>query len=119
MQSYPPKWADRFLQWYCNPDLLEEIQGDAHELYFERLKSEGKFKADYKYILDVIRFFRWSNIRRAGNEASARNLTSLWLFNFKLAARNAARNKLIFTIKTFGLSICLAFTLLLTSFIIN
>jgi putative ABC transport system permease protein len=29
----PPKWADRFLNWYCRPDLLEEIQGDAYELY--------------------------------------------------------------------------------------
>ena len=39
MNIRPPKWADKFLVWYCNPELLEEIQGDAHELYFERLEE--------------------------------------------------------------------------------
>ncbi len=46
----PPRWADRFLSWYCNPELLEEIQGDAHELYHQRLEQEGKRAADRKYI---------------------------------------------------------------------
>jgi putative ABC transport system permease protein len=31
----PPRWADRFLAWYCHTDYLEEIQGDLHELYGE------------------------------------------------------------------------------------
>ena len=24
----PPIWADRFFEWYCNPDMQEEILGD-------------------------------------------------------------------------------------------
>jgi putative ABC transport system permease protein len=119
MHHSPPKWADRFLQWYCNPELLEEIQGDAHELYFERLNTHGKRFADRKYFLDIIRFFRWSNIKRSSSETSLKDVAQQWRFNFKLAARNASRNKLIFIIKTLGLAICFAFTLLLTAFIIN
>ncbi len=61
---HPPKWADRFLVWYCNPDLLEEIQGDAHELYFERFEQKGKLVANLCYFWDVIRFCRLSNIER-------------------------------------------------------
>jgi putative ABC transport system permease protein len=59
----PPKWADRFLEWYCNPALLEEIQGDAHELFY-RTAKENKRKADWRFVWNVIRFFRWKNISK-------------------------------------------------------
>lgn len=115
---HPPKWADRFLAWYCDPDLLEEIQGDAWQLYFERVESEGKARADRKYIWDVIRFCRWSNIRKP-SRAQAANGPAIWTFNFKLAVRNAGKNKTIFGIKTIGLALSLAFTIMLTAYIVN
>lgn len=118
-ESHPPKWADRFLNWYCDPDLLEEIQGDAWQLYFERLKTEGKAQADRKYIWDVIRFCRWSNIRKPSSRTNIANSPAIWNFNFKLAVRNAGKNKTIFGIKTVGLALCLAFTLILTAYIVN
>jgi putative ABC transport system permease protein len=115
----PPRWADRFLRWYCNPELLEEIQGDAHELYFERVNKEGKRGADLKYLYDVIRFCRWSNIKRTQNEFHNASSRTLWSFNFKMASRNANRNKLVFAVKATGLSVCLAFILILTAYVIN
>ena len=63
MKSTPPKWADRFLQWYCHPDALEDIQGDLYELYYHRLVVEGKRAADWKFAWEVFRFFRFINIR--------------------------------------------------------
>jgi putative ABC transport system permease protein len=117
MNTQPPKWIDRFLAWYCNPDLLEEIQGDAHELYFERVKNEGERAANLKYVWDVLRFFRWSNIKR--EEYVPGSMGALWNLNFKMAVRNARKNKLIFAVKAMGLSICLAFALLLTAFVVN
>ncbi|WP_373398047.1 permease prefix domain 2-containing transporter [Algoriphagus halophilus] len=30
---YPPKLADRFLEFYCIPNRLEQIQGDAYEIF--------------------------------------------------------------------------------------
>lgn len=118
-EPHPPKWADRFLNWYCDPDLLEEIQGDAWQLYFERLKTEGKAHADRKYIWDVIRFCRWSNIRKPSDRPNIANSPAIWSFNFKLAIRNAGKNKTIFGIKTIGLALCVAFTLILTAYIVN
>ncbi len=117
MSHQPPKWIDRFLQWYCNPDFLEEIQGDAHELYFERINKDGKRWADIKYAWDILRFFRWSNIRRTQRNQHLQQ--ALWNFNFKIAWRNAGRNKMIFSVKALGLAICLAFVLLLTAFAVN
>ena len=119
MDTRPPKWADKFLVWYCNPDLLEEIQGDAHELYFERIKKEGKVIADWKYIWDVIRFCRWSNIRQSHDEFKPGYFGVLWNLNFKIALRNAFQNKLVFSVKMFGLSVCVAFAFVLSSFVIQ
>lgn len=119
MDIQPPKWADRFLAWYCNPDLLEEIQGDAHELYFDRVKRDGKSSADRKYIWDVIRFCRWSNIKKSGDEFRPGYFGILWNLNFKIAARNAFRNKLTLSVKMVGLSVCLAFALIVSAFVIH
>lgn len=63
MKHFPPKWADRFLAWYCRHDLLEEIQGDVYELY-DRTATESKRKADLLFIWNVLRFCRLKNIRR-------------------------------------------------------
>src|SRR6187431_1679120 len=112
MNVQPPKWINRFLQWYCNPDLLEEIQGDAYELYYERLKKSGKRSADINYLWDVLRFLRWSNIKRDPGYMPG-SMSALWNMNFKMATRQAGKNKLIFGVKTVGLSLCLAFALLL------
>ena len=119
MNIRPPKWADKFLVWYCNPELLEEIQGDAHELYFERLKNSGKTAADWRYIWDVIRFCRWSNFRRSDDEFRPGYFGVLWNLNFKIALRNAFRNKLVFSVKMLGLSVCLAFAFVVSAFVIH
>lgn len=115
----PPRWADRFLGWYCNPELLEEIQGDAHELYYERLRTEGKGAADFKYIWDVLRFCRISNVRRTGEFNEPGLFGIFWNLNMKIAIRNSMRNKTVFFVKLSALAICLAFTFLLTGFVIN
>lgn len=119
MNIHPPKWADKFLAWYCHPELLEEIQGDAHELYFERLKHEGKASADWKYFWDVIRFCRWSNIKKSNDEFKPGYFGILWNLNFKIAIRNVLRNKLIFSVKMLGLSVCLAFAFIVSAFVIH
>ena len=48
MNRQPPKWADRFLEWYCNPRILEEIQGDIYELYRRRIKQEKSTDGENK-----------------------------------------------------------------------
>ena len=75
MNHQPPKWADRFLVWYCNPELLEEIQGDAHEL-FERKVKESKTLADLQYGWNVLRFFRWKNIRKKSKRTTSHSFLS-------------------------------------------
>ena len=100
----PPKWADRFLEWYCNPDLLEEIQGDAHELFYKRTNSEGLRIGRLKFIWDVIRFFRWSNIRRTKSNYSSNSL-SMFKSYLRIGFRNAVRNGITSSINILGISL--------------
>jgi ABC-type antimicrobial peptide transport system permease subunit len=97
----PPKWADRFLQWYCRADLLEEIQGDAYELYFREVK-ENKRLADLQFIWNVLRFFRFKNISKL-------KLPVFMFRNYLLIGfRNALRNGLTSAINSVGLAVGIA-----------
>lgn len=91
MKHTPPRWADRFLAWYCRHDLLEEIQGDVYELY-SRTASQHKRKADFQFIWNVLRFFRIKNIRRNKNDYYDNQLSIAMLKNiFVVAIRNFFR----------------------------
>ncbi|MCE7991827.1 MAG: FtsX-like permease family protein [Roseivirga sp.] len=60
----PPRWASTFLRNYCRDEFREEIEGDVYELFEARLVNLGSRKAGLLFIWDVIRFFRWSNIKK-------------------------------------------------------
>lgn len=80
----PPKWAKSFLRFYCNPDLLEEIEGDLYEI-FERRADTRPISAKWLFVWDVFRFFKWSNIRKTQRFNS--NIINMTRNNFKIAAR--------------------------------
>jgi putative ABC transport system permease protein len=120
MKHTPPKWADKFLAWYCRADLLEEIQGDVHELY-DRTAKENKCKADIKFIWNVLRFFRWKNIRtRNSNNFSDTQFSIDMLKNILLVAfRNFFRQPAHSLLNIVGLAIgftCAFFVLVWVSF---
>lgn len=101
----PPRWANRFLEWYCRPDLLEEIQGDVYEVY-DRTVTTGKRKADWQFIWNVIRFFRLKNIRKSKSH-SFYPITMLKSY-FTVGLRNAIRNGSTSLINVGGLALGVA-----------
>jgi len=108
----PPKWAERFLRWYCNPDLLEEIEGDVSELFYQRLEDQSEKTARLKYVWDVLRFFRWTNIRRTswyGSEGT-------WRYHFRLAFRNTNNHPFHSLLKMIGIAISFGYALTLFLF---
>jgi len=60
----PPKWAIRFLMWYCRPELLEDLQGDLNEYFHRNLREKGVSAARRTFIIDVMKFFRPYVIRK-------------------------------------------------------
>lgn len=115
-QHNPPRWAQRLLEWYCKPELLEDLQGDLNE-YFERnVKVKGARRARFIYILDVFKFFRLYTIRKP----KFINLLIQWIMigsYVKTSGRNMMRNKLFSTINIIGLAISMSVGLLLIIFL--
>lgn len=115
----PPRWADRLLEFYCNPKLLEQIQGDVHELYYWRLHEKGEKHAKKAFWWDVIRFFRWRNIKRSITQQQQFNTTAMLKNYFKIGWRNLLKQKGSSFINIFGLAsaigCCLVAYLFITS----
>ncbi len=106
-RPHPPKWADRFLGWYCNPKLLEQIQGDVHELFYWRLEEKGAGKAKRSFIWDVVRLFRWSNIKRKSGQTQKLNNIAMFKNYFKIGLRNLWKQRMPSTINIIGLSLAI------------
>jgi len=111
-QTSPPRWATRLLEWYCKPELLEDLQGDLYE-YFERnVASKGVRRAKLIYVIDVLKFFRIYTVRRL----EFINILINWIMlgsYIKTSGRNIVRNKLFSAINIVGLSISMAVGLLM------
>ena len=103
-----PKRADRFLKWFCAPNLLEEVQGDLYESFQQNLEEVGERRARRRYVLDVLRFFNYSTI--AGNRKWEPPKTSITMFKHyvRITLRLLAKNKVYFLINTLGLGITLS-----------
>jgi putative ABC transport system permease protein len=101
MKSGPPRWAERFLEWYCRPELLEEIQGDLHEL-FSRAQLHQPAAARWHFVWNVICFFKLRNIRTTRGYTNYHIMFKSYLLT---GFRNAARNSITTTINVLGMSL--------------
>lgn len=99
----PPQFFLRFFRWFCHPRLCDHIEGDLMEVYNERLRESGKWKADRKFITDVLLLFRPGIIRPVQRH---NNLNQLDMYKnyFKIALRNLWSNKSFSFINIFGLA---------------
>ncbi|MCE7993551.1 MAG: ABC transporter permease [Roseivirga sp.] len=80
----PPKWANRFLEWYCGSQLLDEIQGDLLEAFYYRSVEVGDTKARWWFVWDVIRFFRPSSFgKRSYNSNQIAMLRNYLVVSFR------------------------------------
>ncbi|MDN5213486.1 ABC transporter permease [Fulvivirgaceae bacterium BMA12] len=117
MKIQPPKWACRFLEWYCNPQLLEEIQGDVYELYQRRLANKGRSVADRKFVWEVLRFFRWSNIKRSKTTYHPSNNTAMLKNYLKVSWRSLVKNKGYTALNIAGLAVGICCFILISFYV--
>jgi putative ABC transport system permease protein len=112
-----PRWADRLLEWFCAPHLLEEVQGDLHERFLHDCQKIGVQKAQQLYGQNVLGFVA----RRPGNRLLVRpgadwsdavytkpNRTDMFQNFLKISLRNLWRNRRVSAISMAGLSFGLA-----------
>ena len=111
----PPRWAERFLAWYCRPELLEEIQGDIYELFDKRVLELGVERAKRRFIWDVFRSFRLSTVKQVRTNPSP----MLFRNNFKIAWRQLLKQRMFGVIKIGGFALGVAACLLISLYILD
>ena len=99
----PPEFADKFLGFYCKSSLIEEIQGDLYELFDKRVASQGLRWAQWRFVWEVIRFFKWSNLKRSKSYKT--NHTAMLKNYFKVGFRNLKKTPTTAFINIFGLAL--------------
>lgn len=58
-----PKFPYKLFQWFCDPHLFEELQGDLEEAFFENIELQGVKKARKIYTKEVFKMIRPSVFR--------------------------------------------------------
>ncbi|WPP48472.1 ABC transporter permease [Catalinimonas niigatensis] len=111
-KNQPPHRAQQFLRWFCDPELLPEIEGDLHESYLEWIGEEGIKKANLRYWMNVLTFFRPYFIAKRQFSQPA-NSSAMFKNYFKVAYRNLIKQKLYSLINISGLMVSFTFCILI------
>ncbi len=119
MNSLPqtPGWVDRLLSRFCNPQLLESIEGDLHELFREDIEKAGVAYARRMYVLHALSFLRYRSIRRK-NRSKTHNNMNLIINYLKISLRDIRRNTTFSAINIFGLVTGFASLILILQFVL-
>lgn len=115
-EATPPAWALKLLRKLCPSYLWEGIEGDLLEQFELDLELVGEARAKRRFTWNAIRFIRPGIILR--NKVSNNLINIIMVANyFKVAARNIQKRKFYSFINAFGLSIGLAFCMLIALYI--
>lgn len=112
----PPQRITRFLESVCPEYLFEGIIGDLEEQFYDDLEAFGEKKARQRYWWNTARFIRLEILLRNNSKFSIIN--TIMISNYiKIAGRNMAKRKMFSFINAFGLSIGIAFCILIFLYI--
>lgn len=110
----PPKFTTRLLFYLVSQEFFEEISGDLAEEYMEYVQTEGKLRANFTYLTEVIRYVR---MYRAERNYQSTNSVSMLQNYIKVAFRNLIKHKSYSIINISGLGIGLACVFMIFLFI--
>jgi putative ABC transport system permease protein len=112
----PPQWANKLLAWLCPDGLLEEVQGDLQELFEEQAAEAGLKQARKEYVWSVLGYMRPYAFKRNTSKPPKPLYKAMLVHYFLSAIRNMSRQKVNTFINVFGLSLSIAFCLLIFLF---
>ena len=109
----PPRLADRLLEWFVAPHLLESLQGDLHEEFAYQVERVGERRAQWRYWRDVLGFVQFRFIKRRPSDYSTPTNTDMLQNYLKIALRNLTKNKAYSAINIGGLAVGMAVAMLI------
>ncbi len=110
--SHPPKIALQFLRWYCREDRIDEVEGDLVELFCMRTHHSHR-RAQLLFFWDVIRSFRWVNIKKLKinyNMVEIINYIKIFFRRFRIESSH-------YLINTLGMALGFAVFLLIVAYV--
>ncbi|QMW06656.1 ABC transporter permease [Spirosoma foliorum] len=115
----PPRFAQKLLEAFGDPNTSEEVQGDLLELYAYWLETVGERKARWRYTLSALKLLRpFAKPKPLTDYSSPFSLSPNMLRNYlKIAWRNLVLHKAFTTINIVGLAVGLATCLLIVLFV--
>jgi putative ABC transport system permease protein len=113
----PPTWVKRFFEWYCGPEVAEDLTGDMDELFYRNLSKMSPLNARIKYIFQTLALLFSYAIRNRKRKFSDRNTTSyhswaMYQSYSKIAFRSLAKQKVFSVINVICLSVGMSIGLL-------
>lgn len=115
----PPRLANRLFEWYCQRASIEDLHGDAEELFYNDLKQTSPAKAKLNYWRHVISLILSYAVKHRKANASYHQF-SLTTFNFSMlrnyfliASRSLVKHKFFTVINVLGLAVGMSISLLL------
>ncbi len=115
MNSRPPQFPTRFLQWYCKPQLQESILGDLEEQYEADQERYSTSKANRRYTWNTIRFFRPQIIKTFSHRSQLNNI--MFKNYFKTSVRSLMKSPISTFINLIGLSAAIGMCIFAYAFI--
>ncbi|MEM6805006.1 MAG: permease prefix domain 2-containing transporter, partial [Bacteroidota bacterium] len=110
---HPPKWADRFLEWFCREDLYDAIRGDLEEFYTRNHHNHGPRKAAWLFVWHVVLFFQPFAFKKKTRFTPSSPIP-MFKHYLKVSWRNLVRQKMYAIIKIGGFSIGIALFVLIS-----
>lgn len=111
----PPKILLRFFRWYCDPDLVDHIEGDLIETYQEKCRTQGRQSANMRLVIELIRLCR-PGIIRAWRPQHV-NTFGMYKNFMVIAWRNFQKSAGYSTINLLGLAVALCSCLLIMLYV--
>ncbi|MEL7003998.1 MAG: permease prefix domain 2-containing transporter, partial [Bacteroidota bacterium] len=120
--SYPPRWANGLLEWFADDAMIEDLQGDLEEVFYDELTTKSLFRARSNYWRQVlILIFSYALKKRRRDRTFhplflTQNNTAMFKNYIKVALRSLARNKFFTAINVLGLAFGMSVTILYIGF---
>ncbi len=110
----PPGFPLRLLRLLCRPEVLEDIEGDVHEIYADRLRGRGRLIAGLAFWYDCLRFIRPYTIRKSVHAPAGPIMLQNYL---SVSFRHARRHPGFSLINVAGLAVGMAVAILTVLFV--
>jgi putative ABC transport system permease protein len=113
----PPAWMDYVLEKFLPPQMLEDVQGDLHEVFARQAKERGQAQAKRAYLLAVLPYVKFYFLKRK-TKSYPKPFFPAMLFNyFQIGLRNFQKRPGYSLLNCLGLSLGMAGGIILFLFI--